>query len=83
LKRLVGLATFEVFVWLLLLLCTLLISHAAFGINLGSDTLLERVLTQTVRLAVSGVIILGWLLAWKKATDLYFWRTVSRRKATV
>ena len=80
-KRLLGLGVFELFVWLLLLLCTLLISHVAFGINLGA-TFAERFLTQAVRLAVSGIIILGWLVAWKKTTDFYFWRTVSRKKAT-
>jgi len=80
LKRLLGLGAFEVFVWLLLLLCTLLISHQAFGINLGA-TFTERFLTQAVRLVVSGIIILGWLVVWKKATDLYFWRTA--KKATV
>lgn len=80
-KRLLGLGAFEVFVWLLLLLCTLLISRVAFGINLG-PTFAERFLTQAVRLAISGIIILGWLVAWKKTTDFYFWRTVSRKKAT-
>ena len=82
-RRLLGLATFEIFVWSLLLLCTLLISHVAFGINLGAETFLERLLTQAARLVVSGIVILGWLLVWKKATDLYFWRTASRKKATV
>jgi len=81
-KRLVPLAGIEVLVWAMLLLCMLLISRVAFEITIGTGTLLDRIATQTVRVLMSGIIILVWLVAWKKITDRYFWRTIARRKAT-
>jgi hypothetical protein len=81
-RCLIPLAAIEVFVWSILLLSTFLISKVAFAINLGNATLIQRVATQTARVVVSGAIILIWLLVWKRVTDTYFWRTISRRKAS-
>ena len=80
-KRLLSLASLEIFVWILLLLSTFLISRVAFGINLGTENLLQRIATEASRVMVSGIIILVWLAVWKKATDRYFWRMISRKKA--
>jgi hypothetical protein len=82
LKRLLPLAAIEVFVWAMLLLCTLLISRVAFEIIIGTGSLIDRIATQIVRVLVSGIIILVWLFVWKKITDRYFWRTIARRKTT-
>lgn len=81
-KRLLPLAAIEVFVWAMLLLCTLLISRVAFEIIIGTGSLIDRIATQIVRVLVSGIIIIVWLFAWKKITDRYFWRTIARRKTT-
>lgn len=80
-RRLLALAAIEVFVWLILLASTFLISRAAFSISLGSASLLERIATQGARFIVSGIIALIWLLIWKKITDFYLWRTIARRRA--
>lgn len=77
-KRLLSLAAIEVFVWLILLLCTLLISKLAFSINLGSATIAQRVATQVARNMLSGVIVIMWLVVWKKLTDFYLWRALTR-----
>ena len=82
-KRLIPLAAIEIFVWLFLLGCTYVISKGAFAINFGTATWAERVATQTARVAVSGGIILIWLLSWKKVTDSYLTRTLSRTRANV
>ncbi|MGA2973307.1 MAG: hypothetical protein ABSE39_11915 [Candidatus Bathyarchaeia archaeon] len=76
-KRLLPLAAIEVFVWLILLLCTLLISKLAFSINLGNATIVQRVATQVARNMLSGVIVIMWLVIWKKLTDFYLWRTLT------
>ena len=81
-KNLIPLAAIEVFVWAILLLSTFLISKIAFAINLGDATLMGRIATETARVLISGIIVVIWLLVWKKATDSYFWRTISRRKST-
>lgn len=81
-KRLLPLAAIEVFVWAMLLLCTLLISRVAFEIIIGTGSLIDRIATQIVRVLVSGIIIFVWLFVWKKITDRYFWRTIARRKTT-
>lgn len=81
-RRLLPLAAIEVFVWLVLLLSTLVISKVAFTINFGNTSITQRIATQTTRVLVSGVIVLIWLLIWKKLTDFYFWRTVARRMTT-
>ena len=75
-KRLLPLAAIVIFVWAMLLLCMLLISRVAFDFSIGTETLFARIVTQVVRVLVSGMIILVWLFVWKKITDLYFWRTV-------
>lgn len=80
-KHLLPLAAIEVFVWLILLLSAFAISRVAFAINLGTDTL-SRILTETARVVVSGIIVLFWLLVWKRTTDRYFWRAISRKRAT-
>ena len=81
-RHLIPLAAIEVFVWLILLLSTFLISKFVFSINFGNVTLVQRVATETARVVASGAIILIWLLVWKRVTDSYFWRTIARRKAT-
>jgi len=72
----------EIFVWLVLLLSTLLISRIAFSINLGTADTASRVATETVRVIVSGLIIVIWLLIWKRVTHIYFWRAIATRRAT-
>ena len=81
-KRLLPLAAIEVFVWLFLLGCTYVISKA-FAISFGTATLVERVATQMARVAASGGLILVWLVGWKKMTDSYLTRTLSRKQANV
>jgi len=81
-RHLIPLAAIEVFVWLILLLSTFLISKFVFSINFGNVTLVQRVATETARVVASGAIILIWLFVWKRVTDLYFWRTIARRKPT-
>jgi hypothetical protein len=76
------LAAVEIFVWGVLLISAFLISQVAFQINIGTSTLADRVLTQVVRNGVSAAIVLVWLLIWKRATDNYFWRTISRRRSS-
>jgi len=82
LKRLFPLAVVVIFVWAMLLLCMLLISRVAFEFSIGTETLFDRIVTQTVRVLLSGTIILVWLFVWKKVTDLYFWRTIGRKRTT-
>jgi hypothetical protein len=82
LKRLLPLAVIEVFVWLVLLLSTLIISKVAFAIDFGDLDLVHRAATNVARVFVSGLVVLIWLLVWKKVTDFYFWRTVGRRGAS-
>ena len=77
-KRVLSLAAIEIFVWLVLLLITFSISKGAIEISFGSATLPERVATQTARLLTSGLLILLWLVAWKKVADLYLCRMLSR-----
>ena len=81
-KRLLPLAAVEVFVWGILLLSTFLISKVVFSINLGNETLVSRIATETLRVVFSGAIILVWLIVWKKIADNYFRRTIARREAT-
>jgi hypothetical protein len=78
-KRLLPLAFIEVSVWVALLLCAVAVSKVAFALSLGT-TSLERLLTAILRLGLSAGVILAWLLAWKKVTDAYFWRTIARGK---
>jgi hypothetical protein len=78
LKRILPLVAIEVFVWLILLLCTLLVAKVAFSINLGNATITERVLTQVARNSVAGAIVLIWLLVWKRIADAYLWRALGR-----
>lgn len=77
-KRLLPLAAIEVYVWLILLAITFLISKGVLQIDLGMATLMGRVATQIARLSVSAALILIWLIAWKKVTDYYLSRTLSR-----
>ncbi|MGA8904535.1 MAG: hypothetical protein WB661_05950 [Candidatus Bathyarchaeia archaeon] len=78
-RRLLPLVTIEVFVWLILLLCTFLIAKVAFSINLGNATITERIATQVGRNFLAGVIVLTWLLVWKKTTDAYLLRALGRQ----
>jgi hypothetical protein len=82
LRRLLPLAGIVIFVWAMLLLSMLLISRVAFDFSIGTETLFDRIVTQTVRVLVSGTIILVWLFVWKKITDRYFWRTIGQKRAT-
>ncbi len=45
--------------------------------------MVESVATQTARVAASGGLVLIWLLGWKKVTDSYLARTLSRKRANV
>lgn len=76
-RRLLPLAAIEVFVWSILLLSTLIIAKITFAITIGTP-----LLTEISRNALSGVVIVVWLLVWKKVTDFYLQRTLSRRHAT-
>ena len=80
-KRILPLAAMEVFVWLILLAIVFIISKGAFAINFGTATLLARVATQTARVSVSGLLVLVWLLIWKKTADYYLSRMLSRQSA--
>jgi hypothetical protein len=82
-NRILPLAAIEVFVWIILLAITFLISKGAIEINFGTVTLIERIATQTVRLLVSGALVLAWLLAWKKVADYYLSRMLTRRTTSV
>jgi hypothetical protein len=81
-KNILPLAGIEVFVWLLLLGVTFVISKGAFAINFGTTTLVELIATETARVAASAVLVLVWLLAWKKVADDYLSRTLSRQQST-
>ena len=81
-KRLLPLAAIEVLVWALMLVVLFLISRVAFAINIGVDTLLDRIATQIARTSVSVIIVVIWLLAWKKITDVHFWRAIARKGTT-
>jgi len=81
-KRLLPLAAIEIFVWAFLLGSTFVISKGAFAINFGTHTLAESVATQTARVVASGALVLVWLFGWKRVTDSYLSRTLSRRRAT-
>jgi len=82
-KRLLPLAAIEIFVWLFLLGSTYVISKGAFAISFGTATLVESIATQTARVAASGGVVIIWLLGWKKVTDWYQVRTLSRKRANV
>jgi hypothetical protein len=73
----------EVFVWLILLAVVFVISKGAFAINFGTATLLARIATQTARVSVSAMLVLLWLLIWKKTADYYLSKMLSRRGANV
>jgi hypothetical protein len=82
-KRIIPLAAIEVFVWLVLLTITFLISKVAIELSFGTATLLERTATQIVRTGVSAALILAWLLTWKKVADVYLSRMLSRHATSV
>jgi hypothetical protein len=82
LKRLLPLAAIEVLVWALMLTVLLLISRVAYAINIGAGSLPDRIATQIVRTSVSVIIVVVWLLAWKKITDVHFWRAIARESTT-
>lgn len=81
-KRLLPLAAIEVLVWALMLVVMFLISRVAFAINIGVGTLPDRIATQIARTSVSAIIVVIWLLAWKKITDVHFWRAIARKRTT-
>lgn len=80
-RRLFPLIALEVFVWLGLLLCMFLISKVVYHIGFGPSAMAERMAT-IIRDAVSAVIALAWLFAWKEVTTLYLWRALNRRRVT-
>ena len=77
-KRLLPLVSIEIFVWLILLAVTFIISKGVFAISFGTATLIERVSTQVIRVSVSAGLVLMWLLLWKWVADYYLSRTVIR-----
>ena len=79
-KTIIPLAAMEVFVWFALLLSAFFISKVAFAINFGTETLVGRVATETLRVAVSGAIAVVWLLVWKWLVDTYFWLTIGKKR---
>ena len=81
-RRILSLAAIEVFAWFILLAITFVVSKGAIEISFGTATLIERIATQTARLLVSAVLILVWLLAWKKVAELYLSKMLSRHSAT-
>lgn len=81
-KHFLPLAIIEVFVWLILILSTLLISKIVFSINFGNATIMQRVATETARDGLSAATVLIWLFVWKKITDVYLWRTLGRNGAS-
>ena len=81
-KRLLPLAAIEVLVWALMLIVMFLISRVAFAIIIGGGSLLDRIATQIARTSLSTIIVVIWLLAWKKITDVHFWRAIARKRAT-
>jgi hypothetical protein len=68
----------EVFVWLILLAITFVISVGVFEISFGTATLMERVATQVARVSVSAALVLVWLTLWKWTADRYLSRTLTR-----
>ncbi|HUK27695.1 MAG TPA: hypothetical protein VLV31_04665 [Candidatus Acidoferrales bacterium] len=78
-KRLIPLASIIVVVWLILLLTILAIAKVAFSINFGTRTLIQLAITDTSKILVSAVLVLIWLLAWKKIADAYLHRELRRR----
>ena len=81
-KRLLPLAAIEVFVWFILLVITLIISKGAFSINFGTGTRIQLLATEAARVGASGVLVLIWLVSWKKVADIYL-RKALRERATV
>jgi len=77
-NRTLSLAGIVVFVWLLLLGITFIVSKGVLAISFGMATLVERIATQTVRVSVSALLVLAWLLSWKKVADYYLSKTLSR-----
>ena len=82
-KRLLPLAAIEIFVWLILLVITLVISKRAVSINFGTGTIIQRVVTEVSRVLASGVLVLIWLVSWKKVADIYLRKELTRERATV
>jgi len=82
LRRLLPLIAIVVFVWAILLLSALLISKIAFSITFGTRTTFEILATQIARNGFSAMIILIWLIVWKKVTDFYLWRKLTPKGAT-
>jgi hypothetical protein len=80
-KRIISLAAIEVFVWLILLAITFVISKGAFAISFGTATLIDRIATQVARVSVSAALVLLWLLMWKKVADNYLSKMLSRKEA--
>lgn len=82
-RRLLPIASIEIFVWLILLVITLVISKRAASINFGTRTIVQLIVTEVIRLLASGVLILIWLVSWKKLADIYLRKELSRQTATV
>jgi len=81
LRTIAPLAAVEIFVWVALPLSAFFISKVAFAINLGTGTAAGRIITETLRVIVSGAIALVWLFAWKLMVDTYFWRNIGKKKS--
>ena len=77
-KRILPLIAIEVLVWVILLGVTFVIARGAFQINLGTASLLQRIVTQVARVSISAGLVLVWLLSWKELADHYLSRTLYR-----
>jgi hypothetical protein len=81
-KRLLPLAAIEIFVWLILLITTLVISRGAFSISFGTATRIQLLVTEASRVLASGVLVLIWLVSWKKVADIYLQKELTRERVT-
>ena len=65
-RRLIQLGAIEIFVWLVLLFTTLIISKGIFSISFGTRSIFESIATQVTKVLGTGILVLVWLISWKK-----------------
>jgi len=82
LGRLIRLGMIEISVWLVLLFTTLIISKGIFSISFGTKTILESTATQVTKILGTGMLVLVWLISWKKVADIYLRRALARKRTT-
>ena len=78
-KRLLPLAGIEIFVWLVLLITTLIISKGVFSISFGR-TVAQLIAAQVSKILVSALLVFVWLTSWKKVADIYLERQLARKR---